>query len=434
VGNGQTSNGIFYKIAAGGDGDQTASWVSTAVMAACTVAVYTGVDTTTPFLAEVGAGDATTGQTVQGPSLSNTNSAATAVAMFAANCSVVGSETWTAGANMTLRQQADSVQSGMSAHASLCWTDRANAPTGSQSYTASYNLSAVTHKAAWLGFLSPASVPLSGTTDTTLPHFTAQFAASQTDPGTLSATLPSMSAQLAGAAYNGATVAATLPHFGAQFTATQTDAGTTDTTLPHFTAQFAGSAYSGATLDATLPSLSAQFAGAVYDAVSLGATLPSFAAQLAVTQDDPSAFVSTLPSMSGAFVVVSRNDAALGGALPSLQLAAIAASLNSSSVTLDMPSMGATFDAEATNEADIVYTLPSMSADVSGGLNLTPVYADLAVTCPAFGALMRGRNGDSAIAFAIARALIIASEQRATVVRPDARTYEIAKDDRTLRS
>lgn len=144
---------VFYKVAAGSDGDVTASW-GTGYIAAAAVAVYTGVDTSgSPFVAENGAADAGASATCSTPAVNNTDAQACGVAVFAN--SISNGTNWTL--NSPLTERIDALAVGTGQMAAVAIGDKMSAATGSTTYTATWDGTggSLNRKAAWLGFLKP---------------------------------------------------------------------------------------------------------------------------------------------------------------------------------------------------------------------------------------------------------------------------------------
>lgn len=443
---------IYYKIAAGGEGNVTASWTGS-VMASVVVAVYTGVDTTSPFLVENGAADASVTSVVTTPSVTNTDSTATAVGVFGGNSNTSGANTFTPDANMTERQDVDSVVAAGSAHATTEIADRANAPTGAQTYAATFTGAGVGNKAAWLGFLRPTAVPTTAVLAASIPSMSAQLAAASINSATLGATMGPMSAQLAVAQIDQATVVATLPSFSTALAATQTDSGSVSITLPSLGGQIAGGSTNAATVSASLPgmsgqlaasqadsgtlgavlgTMSAQAAGTVSNGVALAATLPSFGALLSATQTDYVAIAGTLPSIGGQLAASSSNASTMSATLGSMSAQLQAVEVNGVDVELTLPGVGASLVGDQSNGAAVDVQLPSIGAQFTGGMNLVGIECDMTCTFPGMSSALAGRSGTVTLTFNPRRVVHVDDATREVVPTGDDRNVLASGDPRSM--
>lgn len=150
----QTSK-TYYLISSGSDTAPTASSATTGQWR-MDIAAYRGVDNTTPFIAHGGQVEAGSTATHSAPALTNTDSNAWGV-FAAAFRQVATPSSWTPGAGLTERTDADTGVAG-TGNMAQCFCD-SNGPvaTGSVTYSATGSASSA-QATMWAAFLTPAAV------------------------------------------------------------------------------------------------------------------------------------------------------------------------------------------------------------------------------------------------------------------------------------
>jgi hypothetical protein len=142
---------LYYKVAAGGDGNVTAT-LSAASKWIVNIGVYRGVDTTTPVAAQNGVGEPGTATAHVTPTVSNPDAANWAVCMWADRGGTAA--TWTADA--ALLERLDTATTSTSQVSSLMADSNGTVTSGNHSYTGTSTFSGAV-AVSWLGYLTAAA-------------------------------------------------------------------------------------------------------------------------------------------------------------------------------------------------------------------------------------------------------------------------------------